>query len=62
MKPKPKDRLQRCMGIIENADKAFLLRDEQSLIRTALYNLELGKPSETKEAAAILECLNEHIL
>lgn len=61
-KPKPKERFERCLGIIENVDHVSLSQEETRTICDALYHEEFGKPSACKKAAAILERLNEHIL
>jgi hypothetical protein len=62
-KPKPNDRFQRCLSIINNADKTSLTIDEKTQICDVLYNNDFGMSSaERKKGTAILERLNEYIL
>jgi hypothetical protein len=62
-KPKPKDRFQRCLSIIDDAVKTSLTADEKTQVCDVLYNNDFGKsPVERKKVTAILERLNEYIL
>jgi len=62
-KPKPKDRFQRCLSIINRQDITSLTTDEKTQVCDVLYNNDFGKsPVERKKGTAILERLNEYIL